>query len=283
MTKFIYLADTHVGAENAGYHQQPAYRERIPEIIDALGKWISGNGGVDFILHGGDIVDSASPANIETARDLFAKLPAPTYLCMGNHDLTTRTALDDWLRLAPEFFPSGFPESAITMDDCAIHIAPCHWCDILYHWNINTQDPHFDPKQLSNLEKNLRGNDGKPQILLTHNPVFGLPPEQTGLDEPLHAPAPTFTKTIMDIIKPHPSVKMVLGAHNHMNMNLEYRGTVFVTASSLTETPFEFKQITSSENKIEMTTISLEADLPFKAEYDFSKSYIQYRGKITTL
>ena len=98
MTKFLYIADTHLGANPMGYQKQRGYPERLPEILACLRAWLADEGGVDFILHGGDMVDSATADHIREAAEVF-RFPVPVYLCLGNHDLTGEGSLDDWLAL----------------------------------------------------------------------------------------------------------------------------------------------------------------------------------------
>ena len=56
-------------------------------MLECLDKWIQSHPGIDFVLHGGDMVDLATVENIRAARDLFS-LSVPVYLCLGNHDMT---------------------------------------------------------------------------------------------------------------------------------------------------------------------------------------------------
>lgn len=277
MSSFIYVTDSHVGADPVGYHQQTAYIERIPEIIDALGRWLREHRDVDFVLHGGDLVDFTSSANIEVATKLFKRLPVPTYLCLGNHDLTEKDAIKTWMECGACFFPEGTPCRTIAEEKYAVHIIPSHWCDSPYFWDRKCQNAHFTNDQLKELELNLANNAGKIQILLTHNPVFGLPTEQTGLNKPHHAPEEPFTETITNIVQRHPSLKVVLGAHNHMNMNVAHAGVNYVTASSLRESPFDFKYFQIDDRGISMNTISLIGDVAFTAKYDFEKTFVQGR------
>ncbi|NOY75948.1 MAG: hypothetical protein GXP32_09205 [Kiritimatiellaeota bacterium] len=60
MTEFIYFTDSHVGLTGTGYHQQPLYIERLPEIIEALRGWLDKHENAKFALHGGDMIDEAS-------------------------------------------------------------------------------------------------------------------------------------------------------------------------------------------------------------------------------
>ena len=110
MTKFIYIADSHVGAGDTGYYQQPRYADRLPELVALLDAWIQQDSGIDFVLHGGDMVDAASVENIRAARAMF-QLSVPVYLCLGNHDLTGENAFDLWLAEAPAFFLEPDPAS----------------------------------------------------------------------------------------------------------------------------------------------------------------------------
>ena len=106
--RFVYIADSHVGAGDVGYRQQPRYADRLPELAALLDAWIRQAGDIDFVLHGGDLIDVTSVDNIRAARELF-RLSVPVYLCLGNHDLTEENALDLWLAEAPAFFPDDAP------------------------------------------------------------------------------------------------------------------------------------------------------------------------------
>ena len=57
MSRFIYIADTHVGTDKTGYKQQAKHPEMLPEIIAALRELICADGHIDFVLHGGDMID----------------------------------------------------------------------------------------------------------------------------------------------------------------------------------------------------------------------------------
>ena len=63
MTRIVLITDTHLdptGAEPEGYHQQPRYAARLPELLAAFDAWLqaqatsAGAGPVDLIAHLGD-------------------------------------------------------------------------------------------------------------------------------------------------------------------------------------------------------------------------------------
>src|SRR5699024_8028712 len=109
--RFIYLTDTHIGANPVGYHQQPAYPSRITQLLDILKDDIS-NESVDVVTHGGDSVDYCQPDVSQFANAQFT-LPVPTFVCLGNHDLDLKDALDVWMQHAPNLFMNASPNFEI--------------------------------------------------------------------------------------------------------------------------------------------------------------------------
>jgi hypothetical protein len=277
MTRFLYIADTHLGADPMGYQQQQGYPERLPELLKTMEEWISAEGDIDFLLHGGDMVDAATEENIQTAADLF-RFSIPVYLCLGNHDLTHEKSLEMWLGLAPQFFKNQAPTYAVETDDCTLHVIPNHWEETPYFWG-SRQDAQFSADQLSRLETDLAKHSEIAHIVSTHSPAIGLPTEQTGFPEPHHSPPESFQTQLMKLVAEHGQIQSILGAHNHMNMHLEIDSVNYVTTSSFSETPFNFKLFEITPTSISMSTPSLFDRMGFRGEYDFDKTFVQGREK----
>lgn len=275
MTRFVYIADTHWGADSMGYQQQQGYPDKLPDILSALSEWLSARGDIDFILHGGDMIDFTTDDTITAAANAFG-LGIPVYLCLGNHDVTTPDAVERWLTLAPQLFPNGTPDYTIASDGCVLHVAPNQWCDDPYYWD-SAQQPHLTPAQMTRLTRALNTRTDVPHLLLTHSPVYGLPVAQTGFSEPYHAPAAAFTAQIRGLAAHNGTLTSVLGAHNHMNMRIHQAGVDFVTVSALVETPFEFKLFEVTPRRMAMSTFSLSGALTFKGDYDAARSFVQGR------
>ena len=276
MTRFVYIADTHLGADPVGYCQQPAYPEKLDALVRLLDAWIRERGDIDFLLHGGDMVDAATAANITAARRLF-DLSMPTFLCLGNHDLTAADALDLWMRLATDFFPGQEPDYAIVRKDCVVHVTPNHWEDAPYRW-LETQDPHFAPGQLDAVERTAAERPDAVHVFATHCAVIGAPPEQTGLDEPWHAPSESFANSVFGLARRIPRLCCALSGHTHVNTHVKERSVHFVTASAFCETPFDFKLIEVGLDAVRMSTHNLAARVDFRAEYDYDKTFVQGRA-----
>ncbi|MGC9349175.1 MAG: metallophosphoesterase family protein [Anaerolineae bacterium] len=289
MTSFVVITDTHLdaaGGEPVGYHQQPRYALLLPALLAELEAWMEGQvvvdpeeGTVDFVLHLGDIVDRATPAALRSARDAY-DLSVPTYLCLGNHDVATPDEAESpaelWIREAPGFFPGGELTATIEREDCVIHIAPPHWCDIPYFWR-EEQRPHFLPEQRSYLETALARRPDLPHILCTHADVLGAPPDQTGFATPYHSPPAEWTAAVLDLVARYPSLYLVLAGHNHINTH-QVRGQAHVvTGSAFVETPFEFKLIRVTSRRMTMMTVPLLPRISVKPDYDWNKTFVQGR------
>jgi DNA repair exonuclease SbcCD nuclease subunit len=255
-----------------GYCQQPDYAEKLPQILAALEQWMAANEAVDFVLHGGDMIDSTSEKNIQCAAELF-RLSVPVYLCLGNHDLTCANALEMWLELAPQFFIDG-PNYSIETDDCLLHVAPNQWGPEPYFWN-GVQEPHFLSEQQRFLLAALDRAPEKVHLLATHSPVCGVPVGQTGYDEAFHEPPPCFAEQISELGRPH--LACVLGAHSHINSHVERDGMHCITSSGFAETPFDFKLFEIEGGQVSMSTVNLLSRLGFVAEYDLDKTFVQGR------
>lgn len=274
MTRFIYIADTHLGANAPGYQQQQSYPERIADILAALQEVISER-NIDFVLHGGDLVDTPRESEILSAVRHF-DLPVPTYLCLGNHDLAWPDSLERWMRCAPDLFPGGGPEFTITTDDCLIHVVPNQWDTTPYH-SVHLEGQWFTENQMTFLSDGLRLRPDLPHILSTHCSIFGVPAEQTGFPDSYGTSQQEFIDYLTGLAARHKHLRCVLGAHVHMNSRVPHAGVEYVTVSAVTETPFEFKLFEVSSGTISMTTVALSDALSFDAVYDADHRYVQGR------
>ncbi|MBO0992149.1 metallophosphoesterase family protein [Bacillus sp. SD088] len=272
--RFLYLTDTHIGADPIGFHQQPAYPDKINQLISCLRKEIK-KCHYDFIIHGGDLVQSCNEDTIRQAANLF-RFSVPTYLCLGNHDLDHPDALKIWLNEAPNLFINQSPNFDIHADTCVVHVLPNHWeCGREFYWG-KIQEPYLSDEQLQLLETSINRNLDKIHVLVTHSPVFGMSTEQSGLKKVIHEPPATFQESILNMTQRYPQLKLVLSGHNHLNTLKSISNDVFITSSSFVETPFEFKIIELDQGYLRVKTCQIDLDA-FNPEYAFEKAYVQGR------
>lgn len=277
MTRFVYLSDTHWGIEKPGYTMQESHPPQLPHLLARLEEWVVAHGPIDFVLHGGDMIDSTSVEHIARAAELF-QLSLPVYLCLGNHDLTCADALDMWLREAPQFFGTGGVNFSVETDDALIHIAPNQWGPEPYFWN-GVQEPHFLAAQERFIAEALARNPEKVHVFSTHSPVCGVPCAQTGYEEPYHSPPSAFVEQVDMWARAHPQLACVLGAHSHINSHVEVEGTHYVTSSSFSEVPFDFKLFEIGDGRLSMQTLNLAEQVDFPICYDYDKTFVQGREK----
>ncbi|UVI31670.1 metallophosphoesterase family protein [Paenibacillus spongiae] len=274
MTRFIYLSDTHIGADIVGFQQQPAYPDKLEELLAAVAEHAR-KGEIDFVLHGGDMVDTCTPAAIERAKQLF-DLPVPVYLSLGNHDLDRKDALSLWLTLAPEFFAGQSPQYTIEHGDCVIHVTPNQWeSGVPYYWS-SRQEAYFLDDQLPLLEESIARYKGGNQWLAIHNPIYGVSMEQSGSDRIIHDVPPAFQEAIVHIVESYPEVRGVLSGHNHINTLKHTEAGVYLTASSFIEAPFEYKIMEATQQSVSIHTHAVNG-LSFKADYNSGRSFVQGR------
>ncbi|GIP40132.1 hypothetical protein J31TS4_34120 [Paenibacillus sp. J31TS4] len=276
MTRFLFITDTHIGASPVGFQRQPAYPERGEALLAELRDVIE-HERIDFVLHGGDLIDKCTPEQIREARRLL-DYPVPVHLSIGNHDLDRPDAAQLWLAEAPDLFADGSLQYTVRYPDFILHVVPNQWePGVPYFWRTK-QEPFFLEEQLPRLEEELRREPNAVHLLAIHNPLFGVPMEQSGLDRIVHEIAPRFRETVLDVVRRYPQVKAVFSGHNHINTLLRTKEGVFLSGSSFVETPFEYKLVEVTKSGMRIETRRLDADrLAFTPEYDEKVAFVQGR------
>ena len=272
MTRFVFMADTHLGACPMEFQQQPGYPERLPELLTALRDWINENGHIDFILHAGDLLDGYGVERIREAVALF-DLGVPLYVCLGNHDLTRPEAVAGWVEHAPQFFIGDSVQFEIVTDDCLVHVVPSHWCEETYYWR-DVQASRLSADQIERVAAVAKQHAPLPQLLCTHSQVLGMYFEQTGKREPEHEPYPPFREQMAELLEQCPEIRCVLGGHNHANTMGPFQDALALSVSAFSSTPFEFRLIEVSREQIAITTHDLRDRVDFDSAYDDAKVYV---------
>lgn len=273
MTRFVFIADTHLGANPMEFEQQPGYPEKLPELLALLDQWIQRDGRIDLVLHGGDLLDACSVELIREAVSLF-DFGAPFYVCLGNHDLTEPDAVPKWLAHAPDFFISDSVHFEIVREGAVIHVLPSHWDEETYYWK-DVQAPRLSAEQMEQASSVVADHPHLPHVLCTHSQVLGISPEQTGFEAPIHEPLPSFRDSVKKLVGACPRIRCILGGHNHTNTLGEFNGAVALSCSAFSCTPFEFKLVEITHETLSVTTHDLVADVSFDAGYDSGRAYVQ--------
>ncbi|NRA37145.1 MAG: metallophosphoesterase [Planctomycetes bacterium] len=284
MTKFIHITDSHWGVDDekfntVNYHLQQGYPDRAQDIIDAMCCYIEKE-NIDFIVHSGDITDDGSEQQIQLCKKLFANIPVPLYLCLGNHDLPDLQARDRWLDLAPEFFPSAAVDFTVISGDCHIHFVPNQWTagSADYHW-VDEQYANLCAEQMAFLRHALAQQTDTYHFIVTHSPVHAIDEGQVGPAVGRHPSNEDFTNSFRQLSQEFPHLRAVIAGHSHHNMYVNEHDCHFVTTSALLESPFDCKIFTvdNAIKSIDMYAHSLAADVQFETVYDHNINYAQGR------
>lgn len=254
MSRWVYIADTHIGAGEQGFCQAPRFHHLIPRIFRELKRWISEQGNIDGILHGGDIVDDGRRDLIGQAAELLAGFDLPVYCTLGNHDLSRPESLRSWLDLAPQLFAGEGPDYKISLPGMELAVLSTQWGGEVYYWK-ESQDAGFLPRQREMLQDAFLPDAPGPRVLLTHSPACEIGAERTGLEHAIH-PVGGFRRELAEMVQEY-RFSMILGAHNHVNMHSVLSSASSLTVSALYEAPFSFRLIEMEGSSVLVETVDL--------------------------
>jgi 3',5'-cyclic AMP phosphodiesterase CpdA len=256
--KFAYITDTHFGGDKNCWGQQTTYPELLPKLFNKLSQYLKQN-PVDFILHGGDITNNASPQQLHDLDDTIAQLPAPLRLTLGNHDLSHIQALSLWKEKN-----NTFPSNTTATGDFTIEMGPVTLLAMTNSWsNPNGDNPFywdsskeqtagFTDTQYDWLEAQLNETPEKPFILTIHETLYSLPPRLTGMPEPIHKTTGPYINKIKSFINTHPQIKLILSGHCHASCLTIDNSQYFVTTSAYFEPPFQIRIIDINNSSINL-------------------------------
>ena len=270
--RFIITADIHFGLPNdQGFSMQMKYTEQAPELLTALGKAALDH-EAEFIIHAGDLITDGTAEEIRTAAGCCLTLPVPFYTVLGNHDCIPPDFQEFWLEHGAGFFPDGTLETTFIHGGLRFDLLTNFWGRTSSAWipaegfNTRLEAPQF--------ERLRAGRQDLPRVIVFHSQIRPAYPRQTGKPDNIHLPSNGFDKVGDEIIREfHPL--LIAGGHNHLNVLEKIGPTYAVTASSLTEAPFEYKLLEFKDGKLSMRTCSLRDYVPFPFEYDPERKFVQ--------
>jgi len=285
MLKFLYICDTHFGDGAAdAWHIQPRCPELMPVLFERLGQWIAEQ-RIDFVLHGGDAVEHATPGNITTAVNVLSRLPCPVYLCLGNHDLFGADALDLWLRHSPHCFPGGEPNYVVDRPEMRLIVLAHHWHDLTrpHYWDEQmSQAAVLDASQRDLLARALAESvrRGVPCLLALHSPVIAMRPDEAAAELPDETLSPALFSYLRDLAQRYASFKLLLAAHSHVNRIRRIGSLPVVATAAFGESPFDARLITPGSGSttggpIRVETINFASLFNLPAPYDASRAFAQ--------
>ena len=259
---FVHLSDTHCLKE---YEKPPHLLARTSfrigrrrfhwrdsansfSILQNAVEYINQKIKPNFLIHTGDITECGKLADLETAKNLLAKLSCPHYPLMGDNDGKTHSN-----------YVKVFGQRCSSFD-----------CQ---NWHIVILSVYPDNVELNWLRRDLSENIGKPTILATHHLIvgnFALLLIEKCLKIKLFMPR---AGEVLKILRNYPSVKLVLSGHCHTNFHWEKYGINFISTAALVEVPHRFKLFRVYRDKIMTTLFTADTAKDVFNKQWFSQSY----------
>ena len=270
--KFILAADIHFENPNdQGFSMQQKYTEQAREILAALGRAALDH-NAEFIIHAGDMINFGTAEEIRKAAECCCSLPVPFYTVLGNHDCIAENFEELWLEHGAGLFPEGTLETTFIRGGLRFDLLTNFWGKTAPFWTPNAG--FFTRLESKQFDRLRAGDQNLPRVIVFHSQIRPAYPRQTGKPDNIHLPSNGFDQTGDRIIREfHPL--LIAGGHNHLNVLEKIESTYAVTASSLTEAPFEYKLLDFTDGRLSMQTCSLQSRVTFPFEYNPEQRFVQ--------
>lgn len=265
MWRFVQLSDLHLGSGLDGRWNNRIVGSLTPEIMRCLRIDLA-DLRPEFVVVTGDIAGSESRDTVFAARDLLDSLGVTYYPGGGNCDFVRESAREWFLEAFETCLPRRDTVYAFTHGGL-------HFCvlDPWWRWSDGSLFPvreegddqstwAIPPHQLAWLADELEAHRDAAGVVLVHHPPFPLPDRmrRLGLRD---AGCLANGDALVRALEPFPQVKLVLSGHAHLNCITRRGAVTFVTTSSLTEYPIEYRDIHVHEDRLEIHTRGLSDTL----------------------
>jgi predicted phosphodiesterase len=240
---FAHLTDIHISERHQSFSTVSTL---AAELFAEAVRLLNGIDDLDFVMITGDVLDTASRAEVEQYRDIVADLHKPWYFIPGNHD-----------GFIDANFPDAMlPEEAVTLIDPRMAdptpYAQHAWWSRMIHPGVlligldsrlaDDWSGEVSPPQMEWLARELEDHKDDLVILTVHHPLHALGE---------HNFRGRFVKFICTngeeveaLLDRYPNVKMVISGHHHANhMSFAKNGRLHVCTTALSGYQCVFRTI----------------------------------------
>jgi 3',5'-cyclic AMP phosphodiesterase CpdA len=272
--RIAYLTDSHRGADNGGFHQQPFWVDGLDELVDRLRQWIARQ-HIDLLIHGGDLVEHPDLPVMGEALGQFVDLGLPLLVCLGNHDIAVPGAFEQWQQIAAEMPSVTLADGVVAGEGCDIIALNNHWDDGAgpqMYWDPTPPFrfcPTLADEQLQWLDTQLGRDDRRPAILVVHTQIDPVPPTAPQLDEYI---PPSYPEKLNAVLDRHPRCRLVLSGHCHVTSAIPRPMRVHLTTASFGEVPFHVRLIDVSSTELSIETHSM-GPAPQDVQFDETRAW----------
>jgi len=229
----VHISDTHISTdrEDTSYKALGSSSILLKDAIEQ----INTIKGLDFILHTGDMVDSATPENYDAFFRLFHKSKYPILNAFGNHDLSYGTmSKQEILNTVKDYNKNYiFNDTYYAFSpktDYRIIILDAVAPDI-----TETSNGRLSAEQLNFLDKEIFENQDKVIVIALHHPPV----------EPFKAQEHSLLNAdeMNEILLKYKNPIIVLSGHYHATKLRHFGNLVYVSTPSTVTYPMAFRHI----------------------------------------
>ena len=228
----VHISDTHISV-NRDDTSYKALGSSSVLLKDAVNQ-INQIRGLDFVLHTGDMVDSATPENYLELFTVLEKLKYPILNAFGNHDLGYGTMTsDEVLATVKQYNPN------YRFDNTYYAFSPKTDYRIIVlnavEPDIKTANGRLSAEQLNFLDKEIFENQDKVIVIALHHPPV----------EPFKADEHSLTNAdeLNEILLKYKNPIIVLSGHYHATKLRHFGNLVYVSTPSMVTYPMAFRHI----------------------------------------
>ena len=228
----VHISDTHISTDR----DDTTYKALSSSSLllrDAVSQ-INQIKGLDFVLHTGDMVDSATPENYREFFTVLEKLKYPILNAFGNHDLNYGTMTsDEVLSTVKDYNPN------YRFDNTYYAFSPKTDYRIIVldatAGITETSNGKLSAEQLNFLDREIFENQDKVIVIALHHP----PVEPFRADEHSLLNADEFNEILLKYKNPI----VVLSGHYHATKLRHFGNLVYVSTPSMVTYPMAFRHI----------------------------------------
>ncbi|NOZ63638.1 MAG: hypothetical protein GXO71_01600 [Caldiserica bacterium] len=173
----------------------------------------------DVVVHTGDLTQNSSQEEMKKAAEILSSLKSPWYVLMGDHDYDENQG-----KYYYQFFKSRNNLAEIN------------------GWTLMTFSIYPSGEEWQFMKEGLKNEN--PTILFTHRLIYASPLTKgiAMLFRKVTLLSPQW-KNFAYRIQNNPQIKIVISGHAHSNFLWRKKGVYYITTSSLTEVPHQFRVI----------------------------------------
>ena len=226
----VHITDTHItDRSSTSYKALGNSKELLVDAVEQINKIV----GLDFVMFGGDMVDSATDENFYNFYKIISKLKYPSLNAFGNHEYNGNMQKDQLLDIIKGYNPNYM------FDDTYYAFSPkSDYRIIVLDANVEnskTVSGYLSKEQLDFLDKELYENQDKVVVIAMHHaPVEPFVAKEHAI---------TNAKEMTDILVKYSNPIIVLSGHYHAAKIRRIGNLVFVSTPSLVTYPMAFRHI----------------------------------------